>query len=85
MSKIYCVPENCLFNSVDDSMHVFPEDAVTFMVSSHDYNLMKTREAKLVAAIKLMQECCNRISHKWGIAYEVLEELGLNDKSEDAK
>jgi len=46
---IFCVPEDCLFDTVDKSMAIFPNDAVSFMVSEHDYLLLETKCKQLEA------------------------------------
>jgi len=51
---IFCVPEDCLFDTVDKSMAIFPNDAVSFMVSEHDYLLLETKCKQQREAIEVI-------------------------------
>jgi len=50
--RTFCVPEDCLFDTVDKSMAIFPNDAVSFMVSEYDYLLLETKCRELEAKNK---------------------------------
>jgi len=58
---IFCVPEDCLFDTVDKSMAIFPNDAVSFMVSEHDYLLLETKCKQQREAIEVLMEGLNKV------------------------
>jgi len=61
----YCVPEDCLFNTVDESMAAYPEDAVSFMVSKYEYDVLKKQLVSSESKLRRHNTGCDELMRRY--------------------